>query len=313
MKKTINFLVILALFGGLFSAFEAVGFAEIAHAQVLAPNYDPRPFGSTLEVHINDNGTVSIQGARVEQISGTTIFCKVYWGVSFIRVTVRTNDKTTFEKRFGQTIALNELSIGDFISVTGTLFEGSNSLDVVARSVKDWSLQTLEENFSGTITELGTSTPETTSFVFNSKTRGKITLLVGPTVSVSRGNLTISTASLGVGTKITSATGVYNNLKKTLDAKTVRVYQDMSIFKPRNFEGVIKSVDGGSTPVAMVVTAGGVDYTLSLSDGVTIVNNKRQTISIARFIKGDKVRFYGSIREVTPHIVDVSVLRNVSL
>lgn len=308
MKKAINALVIFGLSTGILG-----GFAQMAQAQVLAPNYDPRPFGSTLEVHVNDNSTVSIQGARVEQVSGTTIFCKVYWGVSFIRVTVRTSDKTAFEKRFGQSITIKEISVGDFISVTGDLFEGSNSLDVVAKKVKNWSLQTLQEDFSGTISELGTDTAVARSFVLNSKTRGNITLLVASSTPVNKGNLVLATDILGIGTKVTSATGVYNNLKKTLEVKSIRVYQDMTKFKPRNFEGVIKSIDGNTLPTSLVVTVGGVDYTLPLAAGVSILNNKRETFSIARFIKGDKVRFYGAIREAAPHIVDATVLRNLSL
>jgi len=285
----------------------------MAQAQVLAPNYDPRPFGSTLEVHVNDNGSVSVQGARVEQVSGTTIFCKVYWGISFIRLTVRTNNLTSFEKRFGQSITVKEISVGDFISVTGDLFEGSNSLDVVAKKVKNWSLQTLEEGFSGTITELGTSTPTELAYVLNSKTRGKITLLVASSTPVNKGSLVLGVNALGVGSKVTSATGVYNNLKKTLSVQTVRIYQDMTTFKPRNFEGVIKSIDGNALPLNMIVTVGGVDYTLPMVDGVSILNNKKEAFSIARFIKGDKVRFYGAIRETAPNIVDVTVLRNLSL
>lgn len=305
MKKAINTLVILGLCSGLLGSF-----ASIAQAQVLAPNYDPRPFGSTLEVHVNDNGSVSIQGARVEQVSGTTIFCKVYWGVSFLRVTVRTNDKTVFEKRFGQKITVKELSVGDFISVTGDLFEGSNSLDVVAKKVKNWSLQTLEESFSGTISELSASPA---GYVLNSKTRGKVTLIVASSTPVMKGSLTLGTDALGVGVNVTSATGVFNNLNKTLTVQTIRIYQDMAKFKPRNFEGTIKSIDGNTLPTNMIVTVGGVDYTLPLADGVSILNNKRQEFSIARFIKGDKVRFYGAIRESQPNIVDATVLRNLSL
>lgn len=305
MKKAINTLVILGLCSGLLGSF-----ASIAQAQVLAPNYDPRPFGSTLEVHVNDNGSVSIQGARVEQVSGTTIFCKVYWGVSFIRVTVRTNDKTVFEKRFGQKITVKELSVGDFISVTGDLFEGSNSLDVVAKKVKNWSLQTLEESFSGTISELSASPA---GYVLNSKTRGKVTLIVASSTPVMKGSLTLGVDALGVGVNVTSATGVFNNLNKTLTVQTIRIYQDMAKFKPRNFEGTIKSIDGNTLPTNMIVTVGGVDYTLPLADGVSILNNKRQEFSIARFIKGDKVRFYGAIRESQPNIVDATVLRNLSL
>lgn len=305
MKKAINTLVILGLCSGLLGSF-----ASIAQAQVLAPNYDPRPFGSTLEVHVNDNGSVSIQGARVEQVSGTTIFCKVYWGVSFIRVTVRTNDKTVFEKRFGQKITVKELSVGDFISVTGDLFEGSNSLDVVAKKVKNWSLQTLEESFSGTISELSASPA---GYVLNSKTRGKVTLIVASSTPVMKGSLTLGADALGVGVNVTSATGVFNNLNKTLTVQTIRIYQDMAKFKPRNFEGTIKSIDGNTLPTNMIVTVGGVDYTLPLADGVSILNNKRQAFSIARFIKGDKVRFYGAIRESQPNIVDATVLRNLSL
>ncbi|MEI6345912.1 MAG: hypothetical protein WCO79_01645 [bacterium] len=308
MKKAINVAVVLGL-----SVSILAGFAPFAQAQVLAPVYDPRPFGSTLEVHVNDNGSVSVQGARVEQVSGTTIFCKVYWGVSFIRLTVRTNDKTIFEKRFGQAVTVKEISVGDFISVNGDLFEGSNSLDVVAKKVKNWSLQTLEEGFSGTITDLGTSTPTQLAYVLNSKTRGKITLLVASSTPVNKGTLVLSTSVLGVGSKITSATGVYNNLQKTLEVQTIRIYQDMSIFKPRNFEGVVKNLEGSSLPANMVVTVAGVDYTLPLADGVSILNNKKEPFSIARFIKGDKVRFYGVIRETAPNMVDATVLRNISL
>ncbi len=286
--------------------------ASTVNAQVLAPTYDPRPFGSTLEVHVNDNGTVTVHGARVEQLAGSTLFAKVYWGVSFIRLTVRTNNNTIFEKRFGQNMAVNEISIGDFISVHGTLFEGSNSLDVVATKVKDWSLQTMDETISGTIIDLATTT-ETQGFIVNTKNRGKVTLLVAISTPVNKGSLVLKSDVLGVGTRITSATGTYNNLKKTFDVRTIRIYQNSSLFQPRNFEGVIKSIDGNVLPVTMIVTVGGVDYTVPVGQGVSILNNKRAPLSIARFIKDDKVRFYGTIREATPNIVDVEIMRNLSL
>ena len=292
------------------------GFAipAIAQTSILQPVYDPRPFGSTLEVHINDNGSVSVQGARVEQVAGSTLYAKVYWGVSFLRLTVRTDAKTHFEKRFGQEILVSDISIGDYIGVTGVLFEGSNSLDVVAKTVKDWSLQTAEESVSGTITGLNAATATSSlSFPFSSKTRGSILLTLAPGAVVTKGNLTLDVNALGTGVKVTSAGGVFNHLKKTFEAKNVKIYQNMSLFQARNFEGKIKSLSGTVVPATLVVTSGGVDYTVPIVGGIEFLNKKREAMPLARFIEGDVVRMYGTIREASPNIVDITLLRNMSL
>ena len=59
-------------------------------------SFAPRSVGSTLEVMISDNGKAVVRGAKVTDVSGSTITAQTMWDASSITWTVRTDGDTDF-------------------------------------------------------------------------------------------------------------------------------------------------------------------------------------------------------------------------
>jgi len=57
-------------------------------------------------------------------------------------------------------------------------------------------------------------------------------------------------------------------------------------------------MDSKSLPVNMVITVGGKDYKVYLPKGSVVMRKNRSSASLERFVAGDVVRFYGSIKEL---------------
>lgn len=305
-------LFVTALVAALLIAILLVPLETISAEASSNGNFDPRALGSTLELHVSNDGKVIMHGLRVEQIAGSSFYCRMYWGSPFLRITLRTDSNTVVTKRFGQPITASDIAVGDYLSVDGEFVSGSNSFDVLAKKVKDWSIQTKAESFSGTITGIATSTPD--SFFLTASNKSVITLAIGTSTIITRGSITVGANDLSVGRKVTYASGVFNNLTKTLHADKVVLFQDMSIFKPRNFEGKLKSGPSTNTlPTSLVVTVGGKDYTIGIDSETKILNAKKVPASLQRFLVGDKVRLYGSIAESNTSYVKAEILRNLDL
>src|SRR5438105_2503784 len=71
---------------------------------------DTHGMGTTLEVHINDNGKVLVRGAKVTGVSGNTILASTAWGGAAINWTVTTDGSTEFVRRFGGASSMSEVS-----------------------------------------------------------------------------------------------------------------------------------------------------------------------------------------------------------
>ncbi len=185
---------------------------------------EARMLGSTLEVHINDNGTVLVRGAKVTAVSGNSITAVSSWGSTTLVWTVNVDANTQFVRRSGGASNVGEVTVGDSISFHGSLLTNSNGLVVSARVVKDWSLQPKHEPrvFKGTLkTPPGAIAP--TSMVVTIR-NVDYTVNVAANVSVlNRLWLMTSLNNLRVGDRI--------RLYGTLDGTTITasVVRDTSI------------------------------------------------------------------------------------
>jgi hypothetical protein len=97
--------------------------------------------GSTLEVHISDNGMVLVRGAKVTAVTGNLITATTAWGGSTINWQVVAGN-TRFVNRSGSDngTMTSVITVGDFVSFSGPLNSGvSGSFSVNANTVKDWS------------------------------------------------------------------------------------------------------------------------------------------------------------------------------
>jgi hypothetical protein len=277
-------------------------------SQIQMPDYNPRSVGAPLEVHIYDNGSVLIHGARVEQVAGSTIYTKVYWGLAFLRLTIRTTDKTVFVKKNGSETRISDIKVGDFITIEGDFYSGTSSLDVTARKIKNWSLQTETGEYSGDVASFS-NTPG--GFSMQAKD-GLVTVKPVNGAQIKKGNLFINLDLIKVGDKVTIV-GTYDRLKKEISATFISVYQNMKLFEPKLYEGTLVSVGSDSSSVVIFNKKENKNYTVKIGSKTSIVNKAKAKVSLKRFATDDYIRVWGTLREDDYTAVDAEVVRNVDL
>ncbi len=183
-----------------------------------------RAVGSTLEVHINNNGKVLVRGAKITSINGSTITAMNMWGSTTMTWIVNTDTSTKSIRRYGGNSSLSEMSVGDYISFSGMLDTTASVLTVKADMIKDWSIQKVSASFTGTVASIDSVNQK---FGLTTKERGVIGVIavsVASTTQWIKGNATSTTfADLQVGDRVL-ASGLYNNLQKLLEAAKVRIY-----------------------------------------------------------------------------------------
>lgn len=303
MKKINAILSVLIIFVGL-------GFASLAHADNDKHDRERKEIkavGSTLEVHINDNGKVLVRGAKVTSVSGTTINAVTSWGNSQITWAVNTGSATELNRRFGGKLNLSEISVGDYLSFTGDIVTTTGGFTVNAKVVKNWSIQKAKNSFFGAVSSIDSGNQ---SFMLATGTSaGTINVRVLSGTQIKKNDSTIAFADIKAGDKV-SVSGLYNNLTKVLEADKVKIYVEKTTTQTI-FEGKLKSISGGTLPVAMVVTLNnGTDVTVNVPVGISIVNRSYLSTSIGNFAVNDSIRIYGS-RE--GNVVDATIIRNTSL
>lgn len=281
----------------------------LVSAQVETPNYNPRVVGAPLEVHIYDNGSVLVHGARVEQVAGSTIYTKVYWGLAFLRLTVRTSEKTQFLKKSGSEMKMSEIKVGDFVTIEGDFFSGNTSLDVNAKKIKNWSAQSEFTELKGDVVGFS-NTPGG----FSMQTRdGLVSVYPLPDAPIKRGSLTVTLDKVRVGDKIDSAIGTYDGLAKKLTATHITVYQNMKIFAPKLYAGELVSIANDGNSLVIFSKTENKNYTIRMGTKTTLHNNARKVVALKRFAPGDWIRVWGSLREDDYTAVDAEVVRNTDL
>lgn len=92
-------------------------------------SWTPPSGKSLLEVHIANDGTILLRGAKVVSISGTTLTVKSIWDKSEFTWKVTTNASQYGKRHFGtdffdskgKPLALLDIAVGDTLLVSGTL------------------------------------------------------------------------------------------------------------------------------------------------------------------------------------------------
>ena len=264
---------------------------------------DTDKVGATRFIKIDENGALKADGMVVQQIAGKTFYTRIWWGEMFMRMTVRTNDKTVFTKKFGESITVSEIKVGDVLSAEGTLVPGSDRVDIDAILVKNWSDQTGASAFSGNITETSPSA------VLKISSGDLVVLNFDNSSVIKKGNLTIQPSALNLNDKILSASGVFDHASKKLTVSEMKVYQNMSLFVAQNYEGIYKGAGDGF----ITVSVGSTDYSVRYTDKTSILRANRSATLLSRFVTGDKVRFYGIKREAEQSVIDATIIRNLNL
>ncbi len=276
--------------------------------------------GSTLEIHVSNNGNVLVRGAKVTGVSGTTVNASTMWGSATLNWTVNTDTNTQFIRRFGGQSSVSEISVGDFISFKGMVVTTASAFTVNAQILKDWSVQKQNATFNGTVQSVGTN-----QFVLASRERGNITVNVSGTTAIKKGDATAVFADITVSANVT-VSGVWDTQASTLAADRVLI----RVPKPANsdnsenkmtIEGTVQSMTTSTTPGTvgtMILTVGNnentqhaaVNYTVTISSDTSILNNLWLKLAIGNIKVGDRVRVYGA---VTGTNVNATVVRDTSI
>lgn len=296
------FLVALGVM--VFSVLPVGAFAEIMSAVTLNPTSEHQ----ASEIHVSKDGTVLMENIRVIQIAGTTFFGRVEWDGPFIRLTVRTSATTKLMRLDGDLISAGEIRVGDYLNVKGKLVPGTDNLAVSADMVKDISLRQQERVFSGTVGELGTTTP---GFTLKAQ-GGNLFVHANAETRITKGSLTLPLGSVAVGDRITSVVGTYNPASNSIQATNIVVYVDATLFKEKNFQGTLVGT-ADVTARSFRLSISGVIYRVELTPEASILDAKRRKANLARFIEGDTVRVWGAIQESDTSLIKASIARNVDL
>ena len=303
-KKTLTYIALCSLvIAGVFAMTQGKTLAAIQ----LITSYTPPATDSVQDFHIDKDGYVNLQQAKVYQISGTSFYARYYIGLAFVRVLIKTSPTTKVYRRFGDEIPLVQIGAGDVLNVSGKIETGADSLSLVADKIIDFSNQQEISDFKGTIVANGSIDG---SFLMNTKTTGNIVITTGTTTQIRKGSRIIDSAHIHIGDQITDTTGTFDHSSNTLAANVIVVYIDMKQFTPKNFQGTLKAV---LNPQTLTFTTGGKDYNVVLSGATQILNNKKNPALLQRFVVGDTIRIYGAIQESDDPIINAEIVRNIDL
>ena len=175
--------------------------------------------GSSLEVHINDNGSVLVRGAKVTAVSGTTITALTEWNGASMSWNINTDTATKFIELKNRQSSVGDVKVGDFISFSGNLMAGS-TFTVQAKQMKNWSVSPkVKTTIEGKIEAIpGTTAPTT----FTLKAGDKVyTVKVATNTSVLNNKwLAATLANFQAGNQV-RVHGMIN-ADNTIDATVVR-------------------------------------------------------------------------------------------
>lgn len=266
-------------------------------------------FALSSEIHVTKDGKANISSAKVMQQAGNTFFARLYWGDAFIRFTIKTNSSTKFLRATGEATTIAEIKDGDLLDVSGELQSQSDTLTIVASSIKNSSVQKEQANLSGIVTAIN---PPLQQFTLNNKERGFVTVNTSTSTQFTKGNRSLDLEHIRIGDRITKASGDYDIPLRTLVASSVTTYIDPLLYKPRLLVGRLAEAPTSENN-SIKVTINGVPFTVFLSSTTTIMRKDKSTTTLQRFIKGDTIRIYGTRREVDEPIIDAEVVRNINL
>jgi hypothetical protein len=280
-------------------------------ALLFALSANPVLAASPSDIRITPDGRFSATNVVVFQKAGTSnFFSRVTWGNAYVRVTVLAQKDTVIIKAHGEQASVDDIREKDVLDVEGILSSGEGALVINATKIRDNSLQVESKTLSGTVVSVN---PEQSVFVLsNTKFGADTTVTLSSSTTIQKGVRNISLSDISKGDKILSMSGSYDYSKNSFSATLIEVYQDKSVFLPRNFEGTLRSISSRALPATLILGVGNTDYTVYLAEGSSILNSRRKPASLTRFVAGDKVRIYGNIRQANLGEIDAEVVRDLN-
>ena len=192
-----------------------------------------------LEIHITGNGHVLVRGAKVTAVNGSDIIATTAVGGTSLSWTVKTDSSTSFVHRFGGKSGLSEISVGDYLSFTGTV-DPSATLTVKAKVVKDWSIAETHQTFSGTVKSIDSANSR---FTLASQNSGDITVTVSSDTSLMKNGATMLFSVLAVE-NTARVTGVYNSDTHVLAASKISIGPLTAVDKDKESKKEDKDKEG---------------------------------------------------------------------
>lgn len=270
------------------------------------------PLAASAEVFsqlaIGQDGSFSGKNLTIIQKSGGTIFARATWGKAFIRMTILTDASTTVAKEYGGVASVNDIVSGDVIDVGGALSSNAESIFLTATTIRDRALISEGKTIAGSVQSPNASAQ---TFALTDPSLGAVTVSVSSSTDIVKGQRSIGFAELARGYKVLAGTGVYDFSTRVFAASSLTVYQDPSLFQPRNFQGSLTAMSTTS-PATLTVQSGATTYSVYLSPNVSIVNKNRAASTLNRFVIGDTVRIWGALRKSDLTQVDASVVRDLN-
>jgi len=263
-------------------------------------------FAAGSDLHISPDGTLAATNVLVYQVSGSALYCRAVWGSAFVRLTVIAAPGATILKNHGAAATVGDIRAGDLLTLEGSLAQNADSLYFNATKITDLSANQESKTLSGTIKSVGAG-----SFVLTAKTLGTVTVYTG-TSTITKGARTITSAELVVGDKVLSASGSYSYTNSTFAATGLTIYQDPSVFYPRNFQGTVTAISGSTLPATLTVSTAGEDYLVYFAAGAKVLSKNFAPTQLSRVQVGDTVRWYGAIRQQNLANIDAEVLRDLN-
>jgi hypothetical protein len=261
------------------------------------------------DVHFAPDGSFVATNIVVQQKAGSNLFSRATWGEAFLRMVVLISASTTITKNHGEAATLEDIAEQHLLDIDGTLATGANSIVINAAHIRDTSLERESKTLSGLVKSLDAVGQ---SFVLSNKTFGT-TRVEASDALIMKGQRPIPFGEIAVGDKVTSVSGTYDYAGSTLRASSISVYQDKSVFAPRNFQGTLKSISATQLPTVLVVTvASSTDYAVYLNEKGRILNKEKSATSLSRFVAGDTVRFFGVVRQTKLTEADAEVVRDLN-
>ena len=261
------------------------------------------------EINFTSTGQFTGKNIVVFQKSGNDLFSRAVWGLAFIRIVLLPNASTTITKAHGEPATVADIQEQDVLDVTGTLVSGADTIMITPTTMRDQNLLSAGKTLTGIVKSTNLSAH---TFVLTNPSFGNTTVQLTEGAQITKGQRTIFLPDLAIGDKVLSAVGTYDYSGNTFTASSLSVYQDPSVFVARNFQGTLKSIAGTSLPTSVVVTVSGIDYTVFLDAKASILSNAKKNASLSRFVAGDTVRFYGSIRQTNLTQIDSDTLRDLN-
>lgn len=233
----VSVLAIGALAIGPLSAFANNGDGG-AHKSKIAAH----AVGSTLEVRINNDNSVVVRGAKVTAVSGSLITAQTAFGSTVLSWSVQTNADTRFAYRGDSAASLGSISVGDYISFSGSLNTSAGGLTVNANVVKNWSKPALEaprSAFAGTVQSVDAQ--NMTFMLATGGTEGVITVKLASSAAITAPQqASLAFANILVGDKA-SVKGTYDASAKVFTATKVHLERKNAEGR-RVFNGVFKAL-----------------------------------------------------------------------